>query len=83
MDLRERVYRSLVQHLVTRNITCLRTGNVLDVRTCVVFVDSNDEPSIVMSPEGYLDMVETQPDALERLAENGLRPDPDTIPKGD
>jgi hypothetical protein len=52
MDIREHVHAQLVRHLVMRDIMCPITGEVLDVRTCVVVLDQDGDPAAVFSPEG-------------------------------
>lgn len=46
------VREQLVRYLVQRAITCPITGDVLDVRTCAVVLDSDGDPAAVFSPEG-------------------------------
>lgn len=77
----EKMHRELVKYLVGKAITCPRSGAVLDYRTCVVFLDTDGDPTAVMSPDGYADMIVTQPDTLPWLSEKGITPDPNTVPK--
>lgn len=78
--LQDTVRRNMVTFLVSKAITCPRTGEVLDARNCVVFVDSDGDPAAVMSQDGYTEFaneataVGTSPDA--RLAHLGLTVDP-------
>ena len=81
--LQDTVRRNMVKFLVSKAITCPRTGEVLDARTAVVFVDSDGDPAAVMSQDGYTEFaneataVGTSPDA--RLAHLGLTVDPLTV----
>lgn len=45
--LQETIWQSLVRYLVQRDITCRLTGKVLDMDTCVVFVDADGDPAQV------------------------------------
>lgn len=76
--LEQHMHEQLVRMLVQRAIFCPRTNAVLDVRTCVVFVDSDGDPRAVMSQAGYQDLI-TEPDRIERLREMGLVVDESTV----
>ncbi|TIH33806.1 hypothetical protein [Subtercola vilae] len=45
----------MVTYLVSRSITCPITGKVLDTRTCVTVTDRDGDPSVVLSPKGCTD----------------------------
>lgn len=83
MDLLTTMRQALLKALVQRAITCPRTGEVLDIRTVVVFVDSDGDPAAVMSQAGYAEFaaeckaVGTTADA--RLAHLNLTVDPATV----
>lgn len=71
------VQRALVTHLVSRAITCPRTGEVLDTRTCVVLVDREGDPAVVVSQKGWALIVEEGGDT--RLKDLGLTADLATV----
>lgn len=50
MSMKEIIDTEMVRHLVARDITCQRTGEVLDVRTCLVVRDGDDDPIAVLDP---------------------------------
>ena len=75
---RATVHRQMVRALVSRAITCPRTGDVLDVRTCVVLLDSDGDPVAVVSQQGWRQCIADG--TAESLATtNGVTPDPDTV----
>lgn len=78
MAIRETVDRELIRALVARQITCPRTGALLDVRDCVVLRDSDGDPAYVMSQAGWADVVEGGGGALLE-ASHGLKADPATV----
>jgi len=49
--------RNVIVNLVQRNITCPVTGEVLDVRTCVVLLDNDGDPRAVLSQEGWREVL--------------------------
>lgn len=59
------MHRQMVKALVQRNIFCPVTGEVLDMDTCTVILDSDGDPAMVFAPS-----------VGPRLAEipNGLKP---------
>ena len=59
----------LVKYLVQRQIFCPITGNVLDVRTCLVFEDEEGDPAAVYAPEVRAGLT---PEILEKLSKKGL-----------
>lgn len=77
-ELTKSVHRHLVRFLVSKAIFCSRTGEVLDYRTCVVLLDRDGDPAVVLSQQGWADIVAEGNDALlEKSA--GLVPDPATV----
>ena len=71
--LRAILRQNMVTGLVQRAILCPVTGQILDVRTCVVLVDSDGDPAAVLSQDGYRNT------PAGRLVELGLTADPDTV----
>jgi hypothetical protein len=53
MDIETAVRKEWVRGLVQKDIFCRFGGEVLDVRTCVVVLDEDDDPRLVMSPQSY------------------------------
>ncbi len=53
MDIQEHIRKQLVKALVQRLIFCPIEKTVLDIRTCVVVVDSDGDPALVLSQEGW------------------------------
>ena len=51
--LRNTVNRSMIIYMAQRDIFCRVSGEVLDVRTCVVVLDPEGDPAQVLSPEGW------------------------------
>lgn len=49
----EHVDRELVRALIVHQITCPRTGTLLDVRTAVVVRGADGDPVAVLSQQGY------------------------------
>lgn len=48
--MREIVDRENIRHLVARDITCQQTGEVLDVRTCLVVRNRDGDAVAVLDP---------------------------------
>ena len=80
MDLQTHVRRGWVKGLVQQRIFCPISQDVLDVRTCVVVLDEDDDPVAVMSPTGYKRVMEIAETYGEKPLRDGLHWDPDTIP---
>lgn len=40
----------VIRHMVSKNIVCASTGNVLDVRTCTAFADADGDVRYVVDP---------------------------------
>lgn len=74
----DHVRRELVRMLVSRTMTCPRTGALLDMRDCVVLLDSDGDPAYVLSQKGWAQIVEEGSDELLRV-QSGLVPDPATV----
>jgi hypothetical protein len=70
--------QEMVRYLVSKNITCPRTGEVLDFRTCVVLVDRDGDPAYVISQQGWR-LVTRSTQAVDTLRGAGLNPDPTTV----
>ena len=68
----------LVRYLIGRTITCLNTGEVLDIRTAVVLSDRDGDPSIVLSQKGWRN-VSARPEAVAALAARGYTIDTWTV----
>lgn len=49
-SMQEIVDTEMIRHLVSRDITCVHTGRVLDVRTCLVIRDAEGDPAMVLDP---------------------------------
>lgn len=73
----DRMYSEMVRGMVARQITCLRTGEVLDVRTCVVLVDRDGDPHTVLSQDGWAQVVASGGDV--KLAALGVTVDETTV----
>lgn len=58
MTFEQTIRQNFVKFLVQKAIFCPLTGDVLDVRTCVVILDKDGDPTAVISPDGYRRMVE-------------------------
>ena len=71
------VRRSLVRHLVGRVIFCPATGEALDADTCVVLVDSDGDPAMVLSQKGWANVDEYRRDLLAKT--HGLTVDEATV----
>lgn len=78
-DLAAQFRAQLTRALVQRAIFCPVNGAVLDVRDCVVFVDRDGDPAAVVSPTGYQQLVDQNPERLETLAKTGITVDQTTI----
>lgn len=76
-DLETHMRRQMVTMLVQRAIFCPNTGQVLDVRTCVVLVDTDGDPAYVLSQDGWRNLVAEGMEAT--LAEKGITVDPATV----
>ena len=81
MTFEQTIRQNFVKFLVQQKIFCPVTGDVLDVRTCVVILDADGDPTQVISPRAYRELL----DASERtglgiLAE-GYTFDENTLPK--
>lgn len=80
MNFEEIMRKNLVRFLVQKSIFCPITGEVLDIDSCVVILDPDGDPSMVISPEGYrltASLLESDPSAA--LAE-GFSFDISTLP---
>ncbi len=44
------LHHALIKMLVQRHIFCPLTGNLLDIRTCVVVLDKDGDPAHVFDP---------------------------------
>lgn len=75
-DIEERMRKQLVRFLVQRNITCPATGEVLDMDTCVVLVDSDGDPKAVLSQAGWAAMDDAH---KAKLAAMDCTVDPATV----
>ena len=78
-----KMQRELLRHIVSKTMFCPVSGSVLDVRTCVVFVDTDGDPSQVLSQSGWQRLVEVSErngaDAVRILAEQGIFLDRSTV----
>lgn len=77
-NLEENAKKMLLLSIVQKLIFCPVTKEVLDVRTCKYFVDSDGWPAYVMSPEAY-DAAVSGSAIVLALADKGLYP----MPEGD
>ena len=73
----DNVRKNLVRYLVGRSIVCIRSGEVLDADTCVVLVDADGDPSMVLSQEGWDSLPQENRQALAER--HNLTPDPATV----
>jgi hypothetical protein len=73
-----RAHREMVKFLVSKQITCPRTGVVLDYRTCVVLLDRDGDPTAVVSQEGWKQIVAEGGDEKLRLHAQ-VTVDPETV----
>lgn len=77
---RAKMERELIKYIVGRQITCMRSGEILDYRTCVVLRDADGDPSMVLSQSGWKSLVAINPETItERLASVNLTVDESTI----
>lgn len=67
MTLQTQIHREMVRGLVQKQITCTVTGDVLDVRTCIVLVDRDGDPRHVLSPAGWKKLDQEKRDHLASL----------------
>lgn len=51
MTFENTIRKNFVRYLVQKSIFCPVSGDVLDVRTCYVILDSDGDPAYVVSPE--------------------------------
>jgi hypothetical protein len=70
--------RRLVKFLVQKAIFCPVTGSVLDVRTCVVILDKDNDPAAVLSQQGWQIFL-GYPERLAALAAAEMAVDPSTV----
>lgn len=79
--LEDQMRKALLRSIVQRQIFCQLTGDLLDIRTCVVVLDSDGDPTAVFSPKGYQWIMDA---AKGRDPQTILAPgntfDPTTIP---
>lgn len=68
-DLEEILRAEMVKYLVQKAIFCPGTGELLDVRTCVVLNDEDGDRVAVLSPAGWANVT---PANRELLAERGV-----------
>jgi len=68
--LKKHLREQLLRYIVGRTITCPRTGEVLDFRTCVVLNDADGDPHTVLSQRGWGEVVKFTPDAEYLLAKD-------------
>ena len=68
-DLEEILRTEMVKYLVQKTIFCSGTGQLLDVRTCIVLNDADGDPAAVLSPAGWANVT---PANRELLADRGI-----------
>jgi len=57
-SLKDMIYKEWILGMVQKQIFCPINDNyVLDIRTCVVVLDPDGDPTMVMSPEGWAELV--------------------------
>lgn len=66
-DLTSILRRNMIRHLVQKTIFCPTTGQILDVRTCVVVNDRDGDPHAVLSPEGWASISDENKTLLHSL----------------
>lgn len=75
--------QTLLRSIVQRTIFCPVSGDVLDVRKCVVFVDRDGDPSQVLSQRGWKHLSDVTTDKghdpVAILAEQGIFLDRSTV----
>ena len=71
-DLEEILRAEMVKYLVQKTIFCPNTGQLLDIRTCVILNDTDGDPTAVLSPDGWNNI---SADNRELLAERGITVD--------
>jgi hypothetical protein len=76
----EPMRKMLLHSIVTRQIFCRLTGDVLDVDTCVVVLDADGDPCSVFSPRGFQQMLDTGVD-VDKMLSLGYTWDKSTFPK--
>ena len=62
--IQDKMLHELVRFLVSKAITCPYSGDVLDVRTCVVINGTDGLPAVVISPAAWDAMSQDTRDAL-------------------
>lgn len=77
--LETKVRRELLRAVVAHAITCPITGEVLDMDTCVVFVDGDGDPRAVTSQVGYQTILRVDAGRLDVLKAGGIVVDETTI----
>lgn len=77
----QNIRHNFVKYLVQKAIFCPITGDVLDVRTCVVILDKDGDPHAVISPGAYRELLAaSERTGLPILAE-GLTFDENSLPR--
>lgn len=79
--LRKKLDRDLRRWLVGHQITCPRTGEVLDIRHAVFVMDPDGAPHMAMSQRGWSQVVAEG--SVPELAKHGFRADLATIKDAD
>lgn len=77
-DIQTHIRAALVRHLVQKTIVCPQTEEVLDVRTCVVILDADDDPRSVLSQAGWK-KAEAQLMKLDGFVHGGWHVDTSTV----
>ena len=73
--------QNLVKYLVQRHMFCPISGDVLDVRTCVVILDSDGDPFEVISPRGYRNLRDLAERKGVAMLDEGYTFDENSLPK--
>ena len=80
MDLETKMRRELLRYIISKQIFCPLTGQVLDLDECVVILDSDNDPVAAFSQEGWqkaLDVAAQDPSV--RILREGLHVDESTV----
>lgn len=77
-DIQTHIKAAMVRNLVQKTIVCPVTEEVLDARTCVVILDRDDDPRLVVSQAGWK-IREPVMLQLDGFVHGGWHVDPSTV----
>lgn len=73
--------KGMIRAMVQKAIFCTVSGDLLDIRTCVVVLDADGDPAAVFSPEGYRIIKRVADDKGANPLASGYTFDSTTLPK--